>query len=962
MAYHADQHINLIMSKSFCSHDVHEDESTREHVLNAYKFLSSTPMLSVILMIVASSTKVKSVFDFNRDSVHVADPTVRSNTKGMFYLSGRVIIGAKQLLNESTKSEVYATLAHEFCHYAMDLTYGNFAKPYAKNDNKTKQEFEEISQKCQAHPGVEEYIDIVFEDYPPEMHHAELIVRVPHLIALYSDEPERLMEVRQTFIELFKFFETKILKEMQEALPKINEHDQLSEKEQKILKLRKIAWVLFLFTLAAISVVMSLIFFLNQHQVYCYSSLSVPNKLKIQNSTMFYKNIEVRFNELFPDNSTAYYKLTSDHITMILDGQALNFSNSHFLYLNDLIHHDWDNLAGKLKQKFLTSNFTFQGETLKFEKLSEISQDVFKSLSSKDIVDVLDGKELKVGNVIEDEAESYIERRFVGEDVEVMYEMYRVENKDDEDDKDEGLMVEMENGIEGSLGVVEMVGKVEENNDKLRGNMETEDGHLSLNSQESGNLSQTTESIGQKSENFSQKSENFDQNSENSENFDRMTENSSQKVEDLGQESDNSQLESQKTENLSEKIEIKVQSLQTSQQVIEQALKDRIFILNSDVGAGRTSIFRKFTFRIKKSFPTRWVSFIDLKNTNIIDNLHEFYDKLSNSDENSHLEAFLCQILELNSKNKFETEMFKEFLKLSNIVLLWDNFDKMSQKNREIMTKVFQLIHKFTKNVQFISTIPLFSSQLSQSLDAQAYELAPLTDPEQEQYLKNRFKLQNLSNEKIENFTQGAFKIAKTLQLDSPLMLKFIAEIYESDRLYDNPNFYEICHKFADKVIDKWGSSESGAKITNMLFSVSNHDFSLPKVYQKIAFDLNLRKNLTNSELKRFNNLKILKLNIPKSLTTEDMARMGILSYKSETDYKFLHETIADYFFANYFIDNFCPLDKNVSETEQELRNEVFSYLMTNYERKDMILTLIRAYVEDKDNCNQDFMIMLSQF
>jgi len=884
MTYQAEQHINLLMSKSFCGHDVHENESTREHVLNAYKFLNSNPFLSCILMIVASSSKVKSVYDFKRDSVHIADPTVPSNTKGMFYLSGRVYIGAKQLLDESEKTEVYSTLAHEFCHYAMDLTYKNFAKPYAKNDNKTRQEFEEISQKCQQQQGFEEYIDIVYEHYPPEVQHAELIVRVPHLIALYSDQPERLREVREKFIELFEFYENKIFIEMQEALPKVEKLDQLEheKREQKILKLRKIACFSFIFTLVAIILVIALTCLLNKKPIYNFKELSETYKLKVTNAPIIYKNIEVRFYDLFPTNSTAYYKLSSDHISQIVEGHALNFSDPHLSYLNELVRHDWKNLTEKLKDKFLTSNFTFQNESLKFQKLAEVNSEVFDSLSSKQIIDVLDGKTLVVGKMIEDKIDYYIERRFMLEDVRVSGGKYRIENEDERKAMEirlEGDQVEELVYTEGSKEITQKTAK---------------------------GLDSLTH--------FEYQTTKIDKNL--------------------------------------------VKNSKNSDEIIQEALGDRIFILSSDIGAGKTVIFQNLTIRLKKSSPTKWVSFIDLNNQIVCDNLKKLDKTLENNEKIENLVQFLSNILNLDRNNKSEAALLEKSFKLGNVVLLWDNFDLLSSEDREIITKIFNLIYKLTKNVQFISSMPLFTNQLKQSLNAKIYHPVPFTESEQKDYFRSFFNLQNLPKEKVESFTQGAFNISKTLQLDSPLMQRFIADIYESDKLYENPNFFNLILKFVTQKIENWAKSERGQNLLNYIISRPN--FDMMKMYQKVAFEKEL--GFANSE-EWYKNLTVLKTKIPKILQVDEIARMGILSYKSKTDYNFIHKTLADFFLAKYFIDNLYNEDDNVSKTGTELMSRAFELLLDD--RREMVVTLIREYLKNKNDdkkTNQDFIKILNLY
>ncbi|CAG9811014.1 unnamed protein product [Chironomus riparius] len=933
MSYLADQHINLLMSKSFCGHDVHEDESTREHVLNAYKFLNSTPFLNVILMVVASSTKVRSVFDFNRDSVYMADPTVPSNTKGMFYLSGRVYIGAQQLLDEATKNEVYATLAHEFCHYATDLTYGNFAKPYAKNDSKTRQQFEEISQKCQQQQGFEEYIDIVFQHYPPAVQHAELIVRVPHLIALYSNDPERLKEVREKFIELFEFYETKVYPEMQEALPKINQQDQLKEKEQKILKLRKIACISFICTLVAIILVIALTCLLSQPKNYTFSNITTYDKLKIHNSSIIYKDIEVRFHDLFPDNSTAYYKLTSDHISQILDGQALDFSDSHFQYLNNLVNHDWKNLAGKLKQKFLTSNFTFQNESLKFEKLAEISLEVFNSLSSEQIVDVLDGKELVIGSMVEGKIDYYIERRFVVEDEdkkEIDFEVRDwMEAKDvkelSDSDNNEAKEVKRIGGEYKTEGEDKIEGRSGHGSD-----IEAEDKQQSRNKQSQRVIEDKIENIHNLGE------------------FREV-----RKVLETQERSEDIRITTLESQDHKPEHNL-VQNSKNTQEIIQEALESRIFILNSEIRAGKTVIFQQLTMVIKSSFPTRWVSFVDLSDINVNSSLQKFSETLENEVKIEDLIEFFSNILRLDANNKFEEAVFEKLFKLGNVVILWDNYDLLPLKNRELITKIFKLTFNLTNNVQFISSMPFFSYQFRESLNAKTYQSVPFTESEQKEYFKSLFKLQNLTIEKVENYTQIAFNISKTLQLDSPLMQKFIAQNYKPESV----NFYEICKTFVEKTIENYQTSKSGQEFFRFLI-LKQIKFDMMEMYQNVAFlkalNLNLGSNNTKSESKHYNELEILKLKIPKELEIEEIARMGILSFKSEFDYKFLHKTIADFFFAKYFIDNLCILSNDVNEAEIKLRIEIFKYLLKSYDRSEMVVTLIKEHLKDKIRCSQDF-------
>ncbi|XP_070507511.1 uncharacterized protein [Chironomus tepperi] len=862
-----DKHINILMTHSVISHDVPDAQGKLKYVYNAYKQMSQDPRLNTILKIVAASKETRIIYDFNRDAVNIADPTTSDNTEGVFYTMGRIYIGARQLLDKSTQSQAIGTLAHELCHYAINLKYCNLAMPYKSNDNQTMQEFQEINKNCQKEKGKEAIIDLVYECYPVTMHHAELIVRPAHLIALYQNQPDKLIEISEIFPDLFKFFD-RIVNDMENSLKEIEEREKLEneKKDKKISRLRRRFIITMIFGI--IMTLLAAVLFFNpefvQHLAriitgneFNFNQLNINQVHKIKNALVNYKNIEIRLNDLFLDNSSAYNNLTSDHISMILDDKPLILSDSQFLYINQMIRLDWDNLALKLKQKFLSSNFTFQNESLKFEKLTEISphlsQDVFKLLTSKNIVDVLDGKVIRVGNVIADKIDYYIERRFV------------IAN-------DQSL--------------------------------------IGTNSQRN-------------------------------------------------------------------------QSSKSTEEIIQETLTDKIFILDSQIGSGKTVIFKKITEKIKAKLQYRWVSYIELERmteilnsyqelqtfSNIPDKIlnksskqslgnseqcSEYYEHSLFSKENKDhdqmiksLVEFIEKVIGIDPKNEFEKQIFEILFKSGKVIILWDN-DRISAENRKMMINVFNLIFQLTGNVQFISSLPLFINQLRKSLNSKIYQPAPFNESEQKEFFRGFFKLQNFSNEKIEIFTQDAFNISKTLQLDSPTMQKFIAQNYECDKLYINPNFYRICEKFVNSTAKTWRNQS----ITN---------FDVIQLYQRIAFEKEFQRNLrlksTNSILESFSRLQILKVKSPKILTIEEIAKMGIVSFRSETDYKFLQPTMADFFFAQYFINNLYYKDAYHYSVESHipLVYEVFWHILKYYDRSKMVVTFIDHFKMTENIENAEF-------
>ncbi|KAL7016081.1 hypothetical protein ACKWTF_016800 [Chironomus riparius] len=219
--YLPEKYLNDLTTNSSVAHDDPNVKAKRDLIKYAFDVLNANPFTQIILMIVAASKNFQILFDFCRNSVHLLDPTANFKMKGLFYSSGRIYISAWLLMFQSTENQAFGTLAHELCHFAMKLVFKNKAKPYYRADRKAKERFENISSICFNKSGMEPIIDLVFGEYPEKQEHAELIVRVPHLLALYHDQPEKLNDVRLNFIELFEFYEQTVVPEIHKRLPRI---------------------------------------------------------------------------------------------------------------------------------------------------------------------------------------------------------------------------------------------------------------------------------------------------------------------------------------------------------------------------------------------------------------------------------------------------------------------------------------------------------------------------------------------------------------------------------------------------------------------------------------------------------------------------------------------------------------------------------------------------------------------
>ncbi|CAH1734728.1 unnamed protein product [Chironomus riparius] len=603
------------------------------------------------------------------------------------------------------------------------------------------------------------------------------------------------------------------------------------------------------------------------------------------NSTVVYKNVDVRFKDLFADGSVAYEKLTSDHISQFLEGMKLDFEDPYLHYLDELVIHDWGNLTDKLRDKFLTSNFTFQNESVRFMDLHGHAVSSFKVLSSQNIVDVLDGKQLLVNKMIENRTEFYVERIFWNEDILDIYGLYTKGNfKVSDWEKEE---------------------KFREFYDQFVGQ----------------NFSDYIQKIGE-SKRFAQLRLFFVSRSDNS--FDVL----------LNFSSFHDNFET----------------------ILKSSESKKIFILSSEAGTGKTINFEQFAMRIKRKYPTKWVSYIDLKD----------YTKLySENDTVKDVEALLFNILDLTSKSLFEQSIFHELYNSGSVVLLWNGFDEISPAYNKFILDTFVAIQNSTSNVQFICTRPLYSQQLVEAMKVLPYTLVSFSKDQQEEFLRKFFMSRNIEDIHIHSYINKTLKIVKSLKaktsiakttedFNTPLMLEMIADLISDNAdIFESENLYEIYRKFVKKKIEIWRKkSEFAYKFLGD--SVTEYrKFDMLEMYQMFALKSELRSISPFTHLTA-GKLKIMRQKVPKELTSVEISRMGILYINGQNEFKFSHKTFAEFFVAQFFIENIYNAEVVDGEDALVLFHN-FEYV-TEYYGLDQLMTtnFMISYLQTQDGVASD--------
>ncbi|XP_070503089.1 uncharacterized protein [Chironomus tepperi] len=898
-----DKHIIGLVGNSFIYHGDVDKQDKQDIISRAYKSLDSIPLVRNILMIVAASKNFKIIFDFNRESVNVADPTVDSETQGLFYVSGRIYIGAKQLLDSETEHITLANIAHELCHYTMNLVYKNQAKPYTFGDVKMEKEFQNITDLCQQSNKEENIIDIVFDAYRKKMHHAELIVRPVHLVVFYQNNPGRLEKNKEIFKRLFEFYENKVIPDIEKALIDIESRDEKvqQKKDRKISKLKKISLVGGLLAVIGIlaAFVIGIIFYT---PTYSFEELYPRQQKIVSNSLVIYKNTQIQFSSLFPANSTAYAMLTSDHIYQMLKGKPLNFSNPHVEYLDKLVTLSWTNLTEKLQQKFLASHFTFQNESLTLEILHESNPTPFDSLTSQQIIDVLDSKSIIISSMIKNNTKFIVERRFFDENLqELYYDFMHFINGDDRSCRCECLNI-------------------------TRNTMTFESYYEEFRNQ---SLETQTKKL------------------------DEIRRKETYKVCPI----EGYQIKAYFFPYPVAETLLSHTSLQFDfEGVLKIANETKIFILSAEAGTDKTVIFSQYTIRIKTKFPTRWVSYIDLKDHK------ELYKAVETFDD---VKDMLEMNFGLSDNNKFEKEIFEELFKSGNAIILWNGFDEISPEFSEAVLKILSIIKDNTENIQFICTRPLYTDKLRDKFNTRAYTVIPFTSDEQINYITKFLIANKVDESKIPDYVLKVKSIVNSTKskegFDTPLLLGMIAELVSTDvKIYETGNLYELYSKFIEKEVKIWQENSPFAK--DIINTLVTSGFSFKNLHQKYAMKHELQSTKYYNKFAYFNalKLKIMRQKAPKGLTNDEVSRIGILFINGPKTFKFAHRTFAEFFVAQYFIENIYFAEDEPTDEEAERRIRLF-FQIFNYPFY-RIRIFIKSFLETQAaNESQAFDVQISK-
>ena len=872
-----DSHIIYLLSKSRLGFG-QENKKDFGFIQELYKQLDAIPEISTILKVVEQSEGTEIIFDFERNSIIDLDPTHSSGTTGACdYKEGRIYVGAKE------QSELLGTLAHELTHLAMQVCYDNECNPYEALDEQKKCAFDKIVAECRDRTGTDNIIKWVFMLYKQSCWPAELIVRVPHLLAHYSGEQDKQLLTQQV-PELFGFYE----QHTQEDLKRFLENPAHFKARHKIRHLNVLVgkmveieqskiWlndecllnddVTNCQTTQILSSPLPRLTILNLYQVLRRKQLSISDIKSVyifvtaeqfqnrERAQAIYQAFHsVTRPTLIIDCSSEYDRSVADmlatlnsfseerRIILIAVSDAAQSLQGKLNYQAKVTHDKdylWSDLTSDSQNELLKNAVCFQGSKISLNKLISSESPVTKFLP---LADLLEKKTLEIGKpLLTSTAYGCIENCYIPRTIH-----HQVAIKKDISEKN----------------FSDLVATNEQEFRKFCQENPRRNVHCLLEDK-SGRL------IWQRSQGS---------------------------LKALHKYIDKENPLSYPTDNLDE--------------FLEQAQCQKVMLISDTAGMGKTTLLTHLSKQIKQKFPTYWVVRIDLtEHTDVL--------KAQVTEKRGTLEFVSEKLLKL--KCPFEKELFEQCLQgceqATKVIMMFDGFDEISPKYKETVLDLLQDLNPVNQpwlEQLWITTRPHLRGDLEDNLQQLCYTLEPFSEDNQVGFLTKfwhqHLKLQEGNQQQLETYARALIeKLALSVSDNKkeftgiPLQTRMLAEAFEEEvKIFCSPltsepelpkqlHLVDLYKKFIDK---KWNIFNSKGEIAKEQESeIIMSEISVPKNHQKLAVEM-LFPELKDT---------VLKLEESDMLEPEAISRIGIVQYIDDRPH-FIHRTFAEYYVADFLV------------------------------------------------------------
>jgi len=400
----------------------------------------------------------------------------------------------------------------------------------------------------------------------------------------------------------------------------------------------------------------------------------------------------------------------------------------------------------------------------------------------------------------------------------------------------------------------------------------------------------------------------------------------------------------------------------------------KLLLLSDKGGSGKSTYFRHMAWKMKRRFPLKWISYVDLKQ-----HVHVLQD-VPKTDANltTFIDYMSSKILNLTSK--VEIGVFGRKFLSNDSIFLWDAVDEVSlmytdevlrlsdviietkyndevadlaRKNKiDNLLCLIEVVSKLTDNKQWIATRTHLEDAIAYKLGIQTHNFVDFDKDDKKEFLEKLIeaeglKHQNVSKnlEDIKRFSVDLKEKLKEVWLNFDKNVKIfeiICELYFQNET--NLNLYKIYEEYFHTILlDTYGISKNDSAWFHKLeiISKTHQHFATAQIISHPVY------NVFNGEYDdKYKDIQINNLTI-----FFDIFNLGVV-HKNEEQIIFEDKIFKDFFIAQYFFDNVWNLkDVNLDDNEADCRLEFLFYMFFTTKSPYQIVTEhMIGFIESYEN------------
>ncbi|KAJ8875243.1 hypothetical protein PR048_023138 [Dryococelus australis] len=936
-----NSHILYLISKS---KSMRPRENFENEIKGFYSELNHIPEISVVLQVIQYADNLEIAFDFDKEDVSHMDPRHAVTTKGITeFKSGRLYVGFKRETHLQ-ESERLGTLAHELTHIAMQILYKNDCNPYGKHDTEKQKEFKELVNYVRNHwyysSGVEDILHRVFNDYAnPDDWPAELIARVPHILAKYgTDEGLDILQKQAPLV--YAFYTKHVMHTCTEFV-----HDSFLIKPRNMIRLLNQY-------LGVINEFQHMnIWFEQAYDLYEFLQSESKNVMLLGTSSTLLSSISIyqalqKLPQYSLDNSSLFIRISSSEDVQldIIHTFSSEACNMMVVELHEE-EHRVSRLLTELYHVFRSNRRKKVIFIVKLNNLSVLRTAVNISKLKSRTLEVHD-REFTLNELSLESQKVILERpvNFQGNEIALKDLLYNI-HKNTVDSETLTKLVKNEKIIVGNN--LPELGEIKNYYIKRRLRINEEISDKIFDDDDVDDLFFLSGSHYELRSNL--KLHKSVQNSSESENeqFSKLcAENPELNIHWLKHEEGRLfwVLTKGKTSSLNKHRMTYRHREYSVREILHEKTRQKVIIISDPAGMGKSTIMTVFAQKMKHyspDSPKMWIERIDLNDFN--DELSQVSDKNKKVqfDVKSATEFLITKIFKF--KNIFEQNLFTKYIETERAVsLLFDGFDEISPVYTDVVMDLLKALKKSCISKLFITTRPTMTTLLEEELDAFSHSMVPFTEKNENHFLvqfwKHRFNLIDESeNQRLADYATKVMKKlsvslseSKTVFAVIPLHTRMVAEIFPEKNDFDgntipeNLDLLTLYELFIDKKYNIY-KKEKVKPITAVAEDAVEQSRPISiEHHQRLALHSLFPKEF--SRLVSDDELEDIDSNIVKIVKGQE--RTGMINkaklIKDTTRLIFIHRSFSEYFVAD-FITTKLRRKKQNSEVQKFLLTEILT-------------------------------------